>query len=50
MQTDPNPANFYYDVDQDKLNLIDYGSARHFGDKFVTNYFEIVDGSFTNDQ
>jgi len=50
MQTDPNPANFYYCNNTGWLNLIDYGSARHFDDKFVENYFEIVDGSFTNDK
>jgi len=35
MQTDPNPANFYYCSKLDVLNLIDYGSAWHFDDKFV---------------
>lgn len=50
MQTDPNPANFYYCPKKNRLNLIDYGSARHFDDHFVKHYFEIVDGSFTNEK
>lgn len=50
MQTDPNPANFYYCPKKNWINLIDYGSARHFDDKFVENYFEIVDGSFLDEK
>jgi aarF domain-containing kinase len=34
MQTDPNPANFYFDPEKNRINLIDYGSARHFSDEF----------------
>ena len=27
MQTDPNPANYFYDPDKDILYLIDYGAG-----------------------
>jgi aarF domain-containing kinase len=27
MQTDPNPANFFYDPERDVLNLIDFGAG-----------------------
>ena len=27
MQTDPNPANFFYDDKKDVLNLIDFGAG-----------------------
>lgn len=50
MQTDPNPANFYYDVDTRRINLIDMGAARKYEDKFVDNYFHIVYGAATNDK
>lgn len=50
MQTDPNPANFYFDVKKNRINLIDYGSARHFSDDFCSGYFDIVHGSFTDDK
>lgn len=31
MQTDPNPANYLYDLNKNRLNLIDFGSGRDFG-------------------
>ena len=27
MQTDPNPANFFYEAEKDVLNLIDFGAG-----------------------
>lgn len=30
MQTDPNPANFLFDTNKQRLNLIDFGSGRNF--------------------
>ena len=49
MQTDPNPANFYYDVNSKRINLIDCGAARYFDDDFVDQYFHIVYGAAIND-
>jgi aarF domain-containing kinase len=42
MQTDPNPANFYYDSRNNRLNLIDFGAARRFEKSFVDTYMKIV--------
>ena len=42
MQTDPNPANFYFDPERRRLNLIDFGSARYYEDEFVADYVEIL--------
>lgn len=46
MQTDPNPANFLYDINKKRLNLIDFGSGRFFDDKFLNGYMHIIHGAF----
>jgi len=48
MQTDPNPANFYYDPKKKMLNLIDMGAAHQYADNFVDDYFQIVYGATYN--
>lgn len=50
MQTDPNPANFLYDLKKQRLNLIDFGSGRLFDDKFLDSYFKIIHGGFIDDR
>jgi aarF domain-containing kinase len=50
MQTDPNPANFFYDGFSNRINLIDFGAARPFDEKFVDNYMAIVHSAAINDQ
>lgn len=50
MQTDPNPANFYYDTEAKRLNLIDMGAARYYHPNFVDDYFQIVYGAATEDK
>lgn len=42
MQTDPNPANYFYDVENDQLFLLDFGATRAFPDEFLDNYIEII--------
>ncbi len=42
MQTDPNPANYFYDIEKDKLFLLDFGATRAFPDEFLDNYIEII--------
>ena len=42
MQTDPNPANFFYNPISRVLYLIDFGAARDYSDEFVTNYLDTV--------
>lgn len=46
MQTDPNPANFLYDLKKQRLNLIDFGSGRDFDDKFLDGYMKVIHGAF----
>ena len=50
MQTDPNPANFYYDLETNQINLIDFGAAHKYKDRFVHDYFQIVNGSVEGDK
>lgn len=45
MQTDPNPANFFYDIGTDLLFLLDFGAARHFSSNFIDKYIQIVYGA-----
>jgi len=38
MQTDPNPANFFYEPEKDLLNLIDFGAGINISkDLFIFN-------------
>lgn len=49
MQTDPNPANFFYDSKKNRINLIDFGAARKFEKSFVDTYMKIVHAAAIND-
>jgi len=49
MQTDPNPANFFYNPDSDVVNLLDFGAARGYSDDFVKHYLLTVYGASEND-
>lgn len=42
MQTDPNFSNFLYDHEKQRVNLIDFGAARHFPKSFVEGYIKLV--------
>lgn len=42
MQTDPNWANFLYNADTKKIELLDFGASRAFGDEFIKNYVECL--------
>lgn len=50
MQTDPNPANFFYDPIKNRLNLIDFGAARPYDQSFVDKYMAIVHSAAINDK
>ena len=41
MQTDPNFSNFLYDHEKQRVNLIDFGAARHFPKSFVEGYLKL---------
>jgi aarF domain-containing kinase len=49
MQTDPNPANFFYDHKRSRINLIDFGAARYYEESFVDKYMKIVHAAAIND-
>ncbi|XP_024533983.1 protein ABC transporter 1, mitochondrial [Selaginella moellendorffii] len=42
MQTDPNWSNFLYDEGSKRINLIDFGAARHYPKRFVDDYLQMV--------
>ena len=50
MQTDPNFSNFLYEEGSNRVNLIDMGACRDYGEKFVTPYLELVAGAVRNDR
>nr|CAB3220017.1 aarF domain-containing protein kinase 4 [Phallusia mammillata] len=50
MQTDPNWSNFFYDVDQQKIWLLDFGASRHYSPEFIDHYIEVVKGAADEDK
>ncbi|XP_077141704.1 atypical kinase COQ8B, mitochondrial [Ranitomeya variabilis] len=50
MQTDPNWSNFFYDSDQDKVNLLDFGASRWFDETFTDEYIEVVKAATEGDR
>lgn len=42
MQTDPNWANFLYNDQTKKIELLDFGAARDFPDHFIENYVSVL--------
>ncbi|KAK6201333.1 mitochondrial chaperone [Scheffersomyces amazonensis] len=49
MQTDPNWANFLYNEKTNKIELLDFGAARQFDDKFINNYVEVLRAAVKKD-
>ncbi|GAW83496.1 hypothetical protein, conserved [Plasmodium gonderi] len=50
MNTDPNLGNFLYNVENDKLCLIDFGATRFYKNEFVDNYLRLVKASLEEDK
>jgi len=50
MQTDPNPANYLYDLEKQRINLLDFGAGRDFDTEFLDKYIEIIHGAYTTDR
>jgi aarF domain-containing kinase len=42
MQTDPNWANFLYNLDTKQLGLLDFGATREYKPEFVNTYFKVI--------
>lgn len=41
-QSDPNFANFLYDNNRKKINMIDFGACRTYPKQFVSNYLKLI--------
>lgn len=50
MQTDPNWTNFLYNRSTGKIELLDFGAAREFPDKFVDPYIGILKAAAAGDR
>ncbi|XBW34671.1 hypothetical protein QEN19_000238 [Hanseniaspora menglaensis] len=50
MQTDPNWANFLYNKDAKKIELIDFGATREFSSEFINNYRFLLTAATVNDR
>lgn len=50
MQTDPNWANFLYNVKERKLELLDFGAAREYGSEFINNYLGVLRAAAQRDR
>lgn len=50
MQTDPNWANFFYNEEQGKLWLLDFGATRTYSKEFVDSYIEVVKSAAMEDR
>ncbi|KAM9225655.1 atypical kinase COQ8B, mitochondrial isoform 2-T2 [Dugong dugon] len=50
MQTDPNWANFLYDISSHQVTLLDFGASREFGTEFTDHYIEVVKAAADGDR
>ncbi|XP_055052049.2 atypical kinase COQ8B, mitochondrial [Misgurnus anguillicaudatus] len=50
MQTDPNWANFFYNSEQNKIYLLDFGACRDFPASFTDDYIEVVHAASIGDK
>ncbi|XP_053329124.1 atypical kinase COQ8B, mitochondrial [Spea bombifrons] len=50
MQTDPNWSNFFYDEENNKVVLLDFGASREFGEEFTDDYIEVVKAAVDGDR
>lgn len=50
MQTDPNWSNFFYDPQQHKVALLDFGATRAFDRSFTDVYIEIIKAAADRDR
>ncbi|TPX55046.1 hypothetical protein SeMB42_g00034 [Synchytrium endobioticum] len=50
MQTDPNWSNFLYNDKEDRIYLIDFGSAREFSKEFTDKYMHVLSAAAQGDR
>ena len=49
MQTDPNWANFLYNKNTNKLEILDFGATREYSQKFLGPYLDILRAAVKQD-
>lgn len=50
MQTDPNWANFLYNKQTKKIELLDFGAAREFSENFIRDYMQVLRAAVRKDR
>jgi aarF domain-containing kinase len=50
MQTDPNWSNFFYNTEEDRICLLDFGASREYPKMFTDHYLKVVHGSIMEDR
>ncbi|XP_070987744.1 atypical kinase COQ8B, mitochondrial-like isoform X1 [Oncorhynchus clarkii lewisi] len=50
MQTDPNWANFFYNAEQNKIILLDFGACRDYPEAFTDDYVQVVHAASIGDR
>ncbi len=50
MQTDPNWANFLFNEDNKKIELLDFGASRDYNDEFIKNYVSCLRAAVDKDR
>uniref|UniRef100_A0A671PV33 Coenzyme Q8B n=1 Tax=Sinocyclocheilus anshuiensis TaxID=1608454 RepID=A0A671PV33_9TELE len=50
MQTDPNWSNFFYNSEQNKIFLLDFGACRDYPESFTDDYIEVVRAESVGDR
>jgi aarF domain-containing kinase len=50
MQSDPNPSNFTYNLETNKLNLFDFGATHIYDESFLKSYCGIINASFSQNK
>uniref|UniRef100_A0A9J7Z6M8 Coenzyme Q8B n=1 Tax=Cyprinus carpio carpio TaxID=630221 RepID=A0A9J7Z6M8_CYPCA len=50
MQTDPNWSNFFYNSEQNKIFLLDFGACRDYPESFTDHYIEVVHAASVGDR
>ncbi|KAM6959251.1 atypical kinase COQ8B, mitochondrial [Aplochiton taeniatus] len=50
MQTDPNWANFFYNTEDNKIILLDFGACRDYPEDFTDDYIQVVHAASIGDR
>ncbi|XP_072503770.1 atypical kinase COQ8A, mitochondrial [Notamacropus eugenii] len=50
MQTDPNWSNFFYDPQQHKVALLDFGATREYDESFTDLYMQLIRAAANQDR